>query len=141
MNELEGLRKLLDKERVAPIGKDLSLVMQKKLKKSGIYFRIFARVKEAGSVYQKLEWKKKEYLEKNKKMQDLVGLRIVLYYMDDIAVCKEMLQNTFAIIEKDSHEDIPKVNEFNPLRMNYVCRMPKRVRRPFSKRALGELQD
>ena len=40
-------------------------------------------------------------------------------------MCKEMLRNTFAIIEKDSHEDIPKVNEFNPLRMNYVCRMPK----------------
>ena len=133
MNELEGLRKLLDKEQVAPIGKDLSLVIQKKLKKSGIYFRIFARVKEAGSVYQKLEWKKKEYLEKDKKMQDLVGLRIVLYYMDDIPVCKEMLQNTFAIIEKDSHEDIPKVNEFNPLRMNYVCRMPKEFADRFPK--------
>ena len=118
---------------MAPIGKDLSLVIQKKLKKSGIYFRIFARVKEAGSVYQKLEWKKKEYLEKDKKMQDLVGLRIVLYYMDDIPVCKEMLQNTFAIIEKDSHEDIPKVNEFNPLRMNYVCRMPKEFADRFPK--------
>ena len=125
MNGLEELQKLLDKEKMAPVGKDLSLVMQKKLKKSGIYFRIFARVKEAESVYRKLEWKKQEYLEKNKKLQDVVGLRIVLYYMDDIPVCKEMLRNTFAIIEKDSHEDIPKVNEFNPLRMNYVCRMPK----------------
>lgn len=125
MNGLEELQKLLDKEKMAPVGKDLSLVMQKKMKKSGIYFRIFARVKEAASVYHKLEWKKQEYLEKNKKLQDVVGLRIVLYYMDDIPVCKEMLRNTFAIIEKDSHEDIPKVNEFNPLRMNYVCRMPK----------------
>ena len=125
MNGLEELQKLLDKEKMAPVGKDLSLVMQKKLKKSGIYFRIFARVKEAESVYRKLEWKKQEYLEKNKKLQDVVGLRIVLYYMDDIPVCKEMLRNTFAIIEKDSHEDIPKVNEINPLRMNYVCRMPK----------------
>ena len=123
MNGLEELQKLLDKEKMAPVGKDLSLVMQKKLKKSGIYFRIFARVKEAESVYRKLEWKKQEYLDK--KLQDVVGLRIVLYYMDDIPVCKEMLRNTFAIIEKDSHEDIPKVNEFNPLRMNYVCRMPK----------------
>ena len=120
MKELEELRKLLDKEKMAPIGKDLSLVIQKKLKKSGIYFRIFARVKEAASVYRKLKWKKQEYLEKNKKLQDVVGLRIVLYYMDDIPVCKEMLKSTFAIIEKDSHEDIPKVNEFNPLRMNYV---------------------
>ena len=72
MNGLEELQKLLDKEKMAPVGKDLSLVMQKKLKKSGIYFRIFARVKEAESVYRKLEWKKQEYLEKNKKLQDVV---------------------------------------------------------------------
>ena len=54
-----------------------------------------------------------------------MGIRIVLYYMDDIAICKEMLKNTYSIIEKDSHEDKPKVNEFNPLRMNYVCRIPE----------------
>lgn len=30
MNGLEELQKLLDKEKMAPVGKDLSLVMQKK---------------------------------------------------------------------------------------------------------------
>ena len=33
--------------------------------------------------------------------------------MDDVPICKELLRETYSIIEKDSHEDIPKVNEFN----------------------------
>lgn len=125
MKGIEELSELLKSDEINSLGKDLGKRIQDKLERSGIYFRIFARVKEAGSIWHKLEWKKEEYLQKNKKMQDIVGIRIVLYYMDDIAICKEMLKNTYSIIEKDSHEDKPKVNEFNPLRMNYVCRIPE----------------
>ena len=125
MRGIEELSELLKSDEINSLGKDLGKRIQDKLERSGIYFHIFARVKEAGSIWHKLEWKKEEYLQKNKKMQDIVGIRIVLYYMDDIAICKEMLKNTYSIIEKDSHEDKPKVNEFNPLRMNYVCRIPE----------------
>ena len=125
MKGIEELSELLKSDEINSLGKDLGKRIQDKLERSGIYFRIFARVKEAGSIWHKLEWKKEEYLQKNKKMQDIAGIRIVLYYMDDIAICKEMLKNTYSIIEKDSHEDKPKVNEFNPLRMNYVCRIPE----------------
>lgn len=125
MKEIEELTRLLDGGDIGNVRKELGRAIQEKLKKSGIYFRIFSRLKEAGSVWHKLEWKKEEYIAKNKKLQDIVGIRIVLYYMDDISICKELLKNTYTVIEKDSHEDIPKVNEFNPLRMNYVCRMPE----------------
>lgn len=125
MREIEELTGYLDRENIRGLGKELGWAIQEKLEKSGIYFRIFARMKEAGSICHKLEWKKQEYEEKNKKLQDLVGIRIVLYYMDDIPICKELLKETYSIIEKDSHEDIPKVNEFNPIRMNYVCEMPE----------------
>ena len=125
MKEIEELSGLLDREGIQNLGKELGHAIQKKLEKSGIYFRVFARVKEAGSVWHKLEWKKQEYLERDKKLQDIAGIRIVLYYMDDIPICKELLKSTYSVIEKDSHEDIPKVNEFNPLRMNYVCHMPE----------------
>lgn len=124
MKEIEELSSLLDHENIRKTGKELGFAIQNRLEKSGIYFRMFARVKESGSVWHKLEWKKAEYLEKNKKLQDIIGIRIVLYYIDDIPICKEMLKNTYSVIEKDSHEDIPKVNEFNPIRMNYVCWMP-----------------
>ena len=61
------------------------------------------------------------------------SIRIVLYYMDDIPICKELLKSAYSVIEKDSHEDIPKVNEFNPLRMNYVCHMPEEFVQRFPK--------
>ena len=57
----------------------------------------------------------------------------MLYYMDDIPICKELLKSAYSVIEKDSHEDIPKVNEFNPLRMNYVCHMPEEFVQRFPK--------
>lgn len=131
MNEIEELTKLLDKKKTGNLGKELALAIQNKLKSSGIYFRVFARVKEAASVSRKLERKKEEYLAMNKKMQDIIGIRVVLYYIDDIPICKEMLRSTYEVIDKDSHEDIPKVNEFNPLRMNYVCKMPEEFVRQF----------
>lgn len=131
MKEKEDLKELLNPDNIGNPAKELALVVQEKLKKSGIYFRVFSRVKTADSVERKLERKKKEYQALEKKLQDVIGIRIVLYYIDDIPVCKEMLRNTFFVIDKDSHEDIPKVNEFNPIRMNYVCRMPEEFVRRF----------
>lgn len=125
MKGVEELSELLKSDEIKSLGGEIGKSIQDKLIKSGIYFHIFSRVKEAGSIWHKLEWKQEEYLQQNKKMQDIVGIRIVLYYMDDIAICKEMLKSTYSIIEKDSHEDKPKVNEFNPIRMNYVCRIPE----------------
>ena len=101
MREIEELTGYLDRENIRGLGKELGWAIQEKLEKSGIYFRIFARMKEAGSICHKLEWKKQEYEEKNKKVQHLVGSRIVPYYMDDIPICKELLKETYSIIEKD----------------------------------------
>ena len=133
MREIEELSQYLADEKVRGLRKALGKDIQEKLSKSGIYFHIFSRLKSAGSIWHKLEWKKEEYIEKDKKLQDLIGIRIVLYYMDDVSICKELLKETYSIIEKDSHEDIPKVNEFNPIRMNYVCRMPEEISGAFPK--------
>lgn len=59
MREVEELSKLLDKNKIGTPGKELAYTIQKKLEKSGIYFRVFARVKEAASVCRKLERKKR----------------------------------------------------------------------------------
>ncbi len=77
-----------------------------------------------------MEWKKEEYIEKDKKLQDLIGIRIVLYYMDDVPICK-VPRGRLILLLKRLDEDIPKVNEFNPIRMNYVCRMPDEISSAF----------
>lgn len=71
MREIEELTGYLDRENIRGLGKELGWAIQEKLEKSGIYFRIFARMKEAGSICHKLEWKKQEYEEKNKNFRIL----------------------------------------------------------------------
>ena len=42
MNEIEELTGYLDRENIRDLGKELGRAIQEKLRKSGIYFRIFA---------------------------------------------------------------------------------------------------
>lgn len=73
-----------------------SLINQIKneLNKSGIYYRLFYRIKDSNSINEKLKRKSscKDY-----KMQDLVGVRIVLYFLDDIQICDTILKNIYHI--------------------------------------------
>ena len=50
MRGIEELSRLFNREEIRSLEKELGGAIQKKLEKSGIYFRIFARVKEAGSI-------------------------------------------------------------------------------------------
>ena len=78
MREIEELSQYLEGEKVRGLRKEAGRDIQEKLSKSGIYFHIFSRLKSAGSIWHKLEWKKEEYLEKDNKLQDLIVIRIVL---------------------------------------------------------------
>lgn len=50
------------------------------LDKAGMYYRIFSRVKSTSSINRKLSKKAIEYREKGKKMQDIIGIRIIFYF-------------------------------------------------------------
>ena len=51
MRGIEELSRLLDREEIRSLEKELGGAIQKKLEKSGIYFRIFARVKELSLIH------------------------------------------------------------------------------------------
>lgn len=101
------------------------------LDKAGIYYRIFARIKTPQSIANKLKRKNEKYKCRQKGMQDIIGVRVVLYYYDDIPVCKKILSNMFQVIPEDSEEDIPKAEEFSPIRRNYVYELPKEIEEMF----------
>lgn len=94
------------------------------LDKAGIYYRIFRRIKSAHSTAIKLTKKEDKYKNRKKGMQDIIGVRIVLYYYDDIPICKKILSNMFQLIPEDSEEDMPKAEDFSPIRRNYVFHLP-----------------
>ena len=55
-------------------------------------------------------------------MQDIIGVRIVLYFQDDIDICINILKKLFTI---DNHEhDCLDTETFKPQRINYVFKMP-----------------
>jgi hypothetical protein len=59
-------------------------------------------------------------------MQDLFGVRIVLYFKDDIPICRRLLERDFQVV--DVTEDIEKETEFAPTRLNYVCKLPPQIK-------------
>lgn len=124
MVDLENLR-----EHVGAISHSIAQELERDISihfdKCGIFYRIFSRCKSADSTVHKIEIKEIEYEKKNKKMQDLLGIRLVLYFKDDIDLCIKIIENNFQILEIVRDEE--KSEEFRPMRLNIVCRMPNKI--------------
>lgn len=65
------------------------------LDRAGIYFRIFHRAKTPASIAGKLEKGGYGFAPNEKKLQDLIGLRVVVYYYDDMSIIHTILEETF----------------------------------------------
>ena len=104
------------------------------LDKTGIYYRSFARIKSPESLAVKLRIKEEKYKKEKRGLQDIVGIRIVLYFEDDVAICRNIIQNMFEVREEDCQIDALEVSEFKPERMNLICALPEYCVRSFDKR-------
>lgn len=93
------------------------------LEKCGIYYRLFQRTKTAASTRSKL--KAKNYLE-GKRMQDLFGIRIAVYFQDDQALCRRIIEDRFSVVSvtEDRHDP----TTFSPTRLNLICKLPMQLR-------------
>lgn len=103
--------------------RDLEKDLEQKLYNSGIYFRLFSRIKSSDSIEEKMTRKRKEHNNVNYKMQDYIGFRIVLYFKDDINICEEILSSNYEMI--NSEIDKLDTSNFQPQRINYVFKLPK----------------
>lgn len=102
---------------------DLNHEVSKMMDKSAMFYRSFARVKTAKSVQNKFNIKN---YNGEKKMQDLFGVRIALYFKDDIPICQKIIENTFDVV--DISRDSESETVFEPIRLNYVCKLPSDIR-------------
>ena len=62
-----------------------------KLSQCGIMYRIFCRIKSADSINKKMAKKGETYRKENRKLQDLLALRITLYFTDDVDIVYQYL--------------------------------------------------
>ena len=101
-NELEQLKakieEELDFEKLLEMSEHLRNAVRSILDSCGMYFRIFSRVKSVQSIAEKINRGKYGSKENPKKIQDLLGLRVVLYYYDDLSICRDIMERTFQMI-------------------------------------------
>lgn len=102
--------------------KEIVTDLESVLNRCGVMYHIFYRCKSIMSISDKLKKKGDEYLTKNKKMQDLLALRITLYFTDDVELIHNYLKN---LSNFDSESvDEAEVDKFCPKRLNLVMRVP-----------------
>lgn len=114
------------------VEKELQKNVSQFMDRSRLFYRVFVRTKSASSVEHKFtehEMKGNAYGE-SKKMQDIVGARIALYFKDDVEICRRLIETAYKVV--DVSEDIEDKSNFKPMRLNYVCRLPADIKDLFT---------
>lgn len=100
------------------IARDIKASIDNDLQRLGVMYRLFARIKTSDSIEEKVG--RKKYDETSKKMQDVIGFRIITYFYDDVRLLFDFFNKRLSV---DNFEfDEAKKNVFEPLRKNLVCR-------------------
>lgn len=100
------------------IERDIKAKINADLQRLGILYRLFSRIKEPLSIKEKLI--RKGYENSGRRMQDIIGFRIVTYFNDDVKLLFDFFRNRFT--EDNFEYDKPEKSVFKPLRKNLVCK-------------------
>ena len=95
--------------------------LSRRMTQSGIMFRIFGRAKSIRSLEHKMQIKGDKY-RAGAKIQDMIGLRIVLYLSEDVEAMEMFLCNGDLV---DRSVDNLDVSTFRPQRLNLVKKIPE----------------
>jgi len=98
-------------------------MIELELSRIGILFRVFSRVKTPESLKKKLEKVPNKYSEDGKKIQDIFGIRVALYFPDDISIARTAIEKVFEINLESSAIDIPDSASFNATRYNLIFKL------------------
>ena len=122
--------KLLQEQEIEEINNvKMSLLntLVTKLNNAGIYFNSTSRIKSESSLLHKLETGKYSMQEGGRKIQDIIGIRINLFYLEDMDICEKILEETFLLENwsKTKNEE----NKFEAQKCNGVFRIPSKYLR------------
>ena len=122
--------KLLQEQEIEEINNvKMSLLntLVTKLNNAGIYFNSTSRIKSESSLLHKLETGKYSMQEGGRKIQDIIGIRINLFYLEDMDICEKILEETFLLDNwsKTKNEE----NKFEAQNCNGVFRIPSKYLR------------
>ena len=98
-----------------------------KLDSVGLMYRIFARTKTQSSLSKKLN-SDSNYGD-TKKIQDLIGVRVVLYFNDDIRSVRSVISSLFEEKSNDVSIDEVGKEEFRAVRYNIIYSLDEELNR------------
>ena len=115
------------------IEEEICQKIQDELDKIGIHYRIFSRSKDDTSLTEPLASPAKEgspYQSNGKLIQDIIGIRVVTYFRDDVNLVKDILSKVITF--KDEEIDSPELTVFKPKRTNIICSFNETQSKTFS---------
>lgn len=117
------------------IAAQLTSEISNSLSRCGLMYRIFSRVKSEDSIRHKLEVK---YAGKKAKLQDMIGIRIVAYFQDDVDALA-LYYSVGDVVKKAIDE--PDSSTFCPQRLNITSRIPEDMIEDFVSALPEEIRD
>lgn len=115
------------------IAEDIRRDVEDVLSSVGLLFRVFARGKDALSLDAKIEKYPEKYSLGGRLVQDVIGIRVALYFPEDILVVKNLLESIYKIDAAASTIDVPRSDEFSVTRFNLIFRLPSEQASNFSR--------
>lgn len=110
------------------IEQDLKEMIESNLGRTGLLYRIYSRIKSNDSINEKIN--RKNYQESGKLIQDVIGIRVMTYFSEDIDVLIDYFSSIFDVI--DLEHDKMDIANFNPVRINMVCRLQNEQLKEFN---------
>ncbi len=131
--ELEyQLREQIDFKKLNELCEYLTDAVREIFQSCGLYFRIFSRVKSVESIARKLLHGQYGTQANPKNLQDLIGLRVVLYYYDDLSICRDIMESTFQMVDSWSKTNY-NADEFKAAKINGVFKIPAEYFRSYTR--------
>jgi|SRR5690554_3403684 len=96
------------------------------LNQVGLLFRRFHRAKSIYSLNNKIGSNPEKYTPAGKKIQDPYGVRIAVYFSDDVGIVRKILTQLYGS-PLDISEDLHDSKTFAPTRLNLVFRLPDTI--------------
>lgn len=109
------------------LAEDMRREIEDLLSSVGLLFRVFARGKDHSSLGAKLMRDPEKYKIGGKLIQDVIGIRIALYFPEDIPIVKSILSKKFDCDQRSSTIDQPDSDQFSVTRYNLIYRLPNEV--------------
>ncbi len=93
--------------------------------KAGLFCRVFARGKSDQSITHKLSQEcGTKYALGGRLIQDAIGVRVALYFEEDVHIVADLLKSTFKIIPDATTIDTHSTSQFTVTRHNLVLQIP-----------------